>query len=278
MHFNLDKCKVLSIAKNVFEQILPFQLYFYKLGDRYLDYADSEKDLGVIINRNFSNDKQCDKIYSIMNQKLGMLKRVCYFTKCQKQKRSLFIAIVRIQLNHCCIVWRPSDDTKLARFESIQKRAVKWILNEEYQHYSDLEYITRLKDLQLLPIKYFFVLNDLVRFQKVYNNNYCIKLPSYYRPYDDNDRAQLRCTIVAPDFYNSQKEKIDLNLMRAVSHDSKSLKCTLSHISPILKKSFFFRSHILWNHLPLNIRDEISSSKFLDILIPHLWDIAMRPD
>ena len=115
----------------------------------------------------------------------------------------------------------------------------------------------------------------------VYNlshTNYCIKLPSYYRPYNDIDRAQLRCTIVAPDFYNSQKEKIDLNLMRAVSHDSKSLKCTISHISPILKKSFFFRSHILWNHLPLKIRDEISSSKFLDILIPHLWDIAMRPD
>ena len=195
-----------------------------------------------------------------------------------KTKKYLFLAIVRIQLNHCGIIWRPSDDTKLTRFESIQKRAVKWILNEEYQHNSDLEYITRLKDLQLLPIKYFFVLNDLVRFQKIYNNNYCIKLPSYYRPYNDNDRAQLRGTIVAPDFYNSQKEKIDLNLMRAISHDSKSLKCSLSHIGPILKKGFFFRSHILWNHLPLNIRDEISSSKLLDILIPHLWDIAMRPD
>ena len=153
--FHQDKCKVLSIARSVFEQILPFQLYFYKLGDKYLDYVDSEKDLGIIINRTFSNDDHCDKIYSIMNQKLGMLKHVCYFTKCQKQKRSLYLAIVRVLLNHCCIIWRPTSDTKIARFESIQKRAVNWILNEEYHHYSDFEYISRLNDLELLPIKYF---------------------------------------------------------------------------------------------------------------------------
>ena len=155
---------------------------------------------------------------------------------------------------------------------------MNWIINEEYHHYSDFEYISRLNDLELLPIKYFFDLTDLVRFHKIYNNNYCIKLPSYYRPYNDNDKSQLRCAIVPPNYYNSQRETIDLHSMRAISHDSKSLKCTLTHTCPILKKGFFFRSHILWNHLPLNIRDEISSSKFLDIIIPHLWDIAMRPD
>merc|ERR1711894_275576 len=138
--------------------------------------------------------------------------------------------------------------------------------------------MARLKELQLLPVKYFFILNDLVRFHRIFNNNYCIKLPSYYRHYNDNDRSQLRNRIVAPDYYNSQREKIDLNSMRAVSHDSKSLKCTLSKICPILKKSLFFRSHLFWNHLPLNIRDETSLAMFLDILIPHLWDIAMRPE
>ena len=102
------------------------------LGDRYLEYATSERDLDIIINRTLSSDDHCDKIYSIMNQKNGLLKRVCYFTKCQKQKSSLFLSIVRSQLNHCCVVWRPTSDTKIEKFESIQKRAVKWMLNEEY--------------------------------------------------------------------------------------------------------------------------------------------------
>ena len=61
----------------------------YDLNCTLLDYADSEKDLGVIINSTLSTDEQCDKIYSIMNQKLGLLKRVCYFTKNSRQKRAL---------------------------------------------------------------------------------------------------------------------------------------------------------------------------------------------
>ena len=149
------------------------------------------------------------------------------------------LSIVWSQLNHCCVAWRPTSDTTIRNFESIQIRAVKWMLNEEYHHYSDLEYMSRLKDLNLLPIKYFFVLNDLIKFHKIYNNNYCLKLPPYYRPYDDNDRSRLRSTIAPTDFYNSQRQTLDLNSMRAVSHDYKSLKCILTPICPVLKKSFF---------------------------------------
>ena len=38
------------MAKNSFEPILPFQLFIYELGGTLLDYASSEKDLGVIVN------------------------------------------------------------------------------------------------------------------------------------------------------------------------------------------------------------------------------------
>ena len=149
LYFHPDKCKVISIAKKKFEPILPFQLYHYKLGDNFLNYADSEKDLGIIVNTTLTNDDQCRKTYTIMNQKLGMMKRVCYFTKCQNQKRSLYLAIVRSHLNHCCAVWRPTSESKIDRFESIEKRGVKWILNKEYHHYNDFEYLCRLRDLNI---------------------------------------------------------------------------------------------------------------------------------
>ena len=203
------------------------------------------------------------------------LKRVCHFTKNVKQKRALYLAIVRSQLNHCCVVWRPTTQSKIDRLESIQKRAVKWILNEQYHHYNDWEYTCRLRDLNLLPIEYFFVLNDLIIFQKIYNDNYCIKLPLYFRPYNDNDRGRLRSTVSAPEYYNSQRATLDLASMRAMSHDDKSLKCTLSSVSPSLKRSFFYRGHLLWNHLPLNIREECLPSKFKALLLPHLWDVII---
>ena len=120
MTFHPQKCKVVSVAKNSFEPILPFQLFIYELGGTLLDYASSEKDLGAIVNTTLTFDDQCDDRYSTMNQKL--LRCVLYFTKDQKQKRTIFLAIVRSQLNHCCVVWRPANHFKIDRLECVQKR------------------------------------------------------------------------------------------------------------------------------------------------------------
>ena len=50
--------------------ILPCIQYFYVLGDNPLDYADSEKDLGVDINSNFNFNDQCERLLSKANQQL----------------------------------------------------------------------------------------------------------------------------------------------------------------------------------------------------------------
>ena len=71
MTFHPHKCKVVSVAKNSFEPILPFQLFIYELGGTLLDYASSEKDLGVIVNTTLTFDDQCNDRYSTMNQSLG---------------------------------------------------------------------------------------------------------------------------------------------------------------------------------------------------------------
>ena len=244
-----------------------------------LEYANSEKDLGVIINSTLCFDDQCIAIYNKMNSKLGLLMRVCHFTKNVQQKRLLYLAIVRSQVNHCCVVWRPTSETKISKLESLQKRAVKWILNEQYHHYSDWEYTCRLRDLKLLPIKYLFILNDLIIFHKIFSvESYPVNIPSYFRPFNDNDRGRLRSSVNPPDFYNSQTSTLDLSSMRAMSHDDKSFKCTLSSASVKFKNSFFFRSHMLWNHTPLEIREEVLPVRFKSLLQAHLWDLVMRPD
>ena len=75
MTFHQQKCKVVSVAKNGFETIMPFQLFIYELGGTILDYASSEKYLGLIVNTTLTFDDQCDDRYSTMNQKLGLLRR-----------------------------------------------------------------------------------------------------------------------------------------------------------------------------------------------------------
>ena len=43
-----------------------------------------------------------------------------------------------------------------------------------------------------------------------------------------------------------------------------------------LNKSFFYRSHILWNYLPLDIRETMESSVFKLRLKQHLWKQFME--
>ena len=158
IRFHSRKCKVLTVGRhhNLHLDImsaLPFQTFFYCMNGIDLEFTTSEKDLGVVVTSTLSRNEQCLEIYNKCSSKLGLLKRVCHFIRNSQQKRALYLAVVRSQLEHCCVVWRPTSEVMINKLESIQKRAVKWILNEEDHHYNDIEYICRLRDLNILPFK-----------------------------------------------------------------------------------------------------------------------------
>ena len=79
--------------------------------------------------------------------------RTCHFTKNQIQKRVLYLTLVRSQLEHCSVVWRPTQEILLGKVEAVQKRAVKCILAEQYQSYLPEISIDKLHKLDLLPIR-----------------------------------------------------------------------------------------------------------------------------
>ena len=65
-------------------------------------------------------------------------------------------------------------------FDAIQKRAVKWINGCRYDHYSDLVYYEKQKELNILPIKFNFMLNDLILLYKIIHSLVIIKLPDHF--------------------------------------------------------------------------------------------------
>ena len=156
---------------------------------------------------------------------------------------------------------------------------MKWIMSECGHHYSDFEYTKRLKDLDILPIKYRFMISDLVIFHKIYYNNYIIKLPSYLIPLTLEDRSRLRSNIRPPNYLNGEDlNTLDLSSMRSTRVDELSLKCSIEPKAPAFKNSFFFRAHILWNHIPVRIRSIQCIALFKTTLTSHLWDIVLAPD
>ena len=127
MKFHTDKCKVLAIAPtgkgidNYLDQIFPFNIFYYHMNDVDLQFVQSEKDLGIVVTSNLSWVDQLNSLYSKTSCRLGLLKRTLHFIKCPKQKRNFYLAIVRSQFEHCVQIWRPNNDTYIAKLERIQR-------------------------------------------------------------------------------------------------------------------------------------------------------------
>ena len=60
------------------------------------------------------------------------------------------------------IIWRPCNKSLSDKLESVQKRAIKWILFEEGRSYPPEQYVKKCKLVDILPLSQKFDLNDLI--------------------------------------------------------------------------------------------------------------------
>ena len=176
---------------------------------------------------------------------------------CQTQaKRTLYIAIVRSLFEHCSPIWRPSSDNGLSKFEKIQKRAVKFILNEQYASYTDTEYREKLCELKLLPMSLKFTYTDLSLLHKIVYSHIPLQLPAYLHMYDRQS-----------DFTRTtrfQSERDDLHIV-----------CTERARLESFEQSFFYRTHLAWNLLPLSLREICNPSLFSIKLKNHMLEYGI---
>ena len=145
----------------------------------YLDYIESEKDLGVHINNKLNWKEHVFYLCSKANRMLGLVKRTCNFVKDPNQKRAFYLSLVGSQFNHCSSVWRPNSIALLNKIERVQVKAVKWILSERDTYYSYIAYFRKCKDLDLLPLKVRLDFFAILLFHKIIHRTTVIKLPSY---------------------------------------------------------------------------------------------------
>ena len=96
-------------------------------------------------------------------------------------------------------------------------------------------------------------------FFKIINDLVPVKLPSYLKFYEGNSRLRT-CHLDRLSLVSSIKPKVSV-----ISESNKN--------SP-LYKSFFYRVHLLWNLLPLDMREIQSLSVFETQLLLFLWKSA----
>ena len=255
MVFHPSKCKALSISKkrNVFDN-LPFNIFIYELNGILIDYVETHKDLGVIVDSKLNWGPQYDNLLSNSISKLGILKRTCHFTTDTRQKRAFYLAIVRSLFEHCSTIWSPQYKTNLLKFSAIQRRAVKWINGEQFASYSEDKYNELLRKHQILPIKMKFIYNDLVMFYKIVNHLTPVELPDYI-------------TVCEPENTRFTRHTASVHN----SGDNSKFPCSVKPNCDAFKQSFFCRSLNRWNNLPLETRQAKNLISFKALLKNLLW-------
>ena len=252
MRFHPNKCKVVSVShKDRLLSALPFYNFPYCLSGIFLDHCESEKDLGIHIHERLSWSTQYSELLSKASQQFNLLRRTCYFVKNQRHKRALYLTMVRSIFEHGNCIWSPSSNSVIENFESIQKRAIKWILGEQFYTYSKAYYIQKLIDLDILPMAQKFIFNDMIMFYKIINDMVPISLPTYV-----NFRTNTRSS------YHGSTLGID---SESVHHP----------IRNVFGHSFFPRCISTWNHLPCNVKECENLSLFTSCIKSYLWELVL---
>ena len=263
MKFHPDKCKFLSVSLNRDNN----HHEPYTINDATICQVNSEKDLGVHITSRLSWTDHCNYLYSKANRNLGLMKRTCSFIKNRSQRRSLYLAMVRSQLEHCSTVWSPSSTTSIEKLESLQKRAIKWVFNEQYCSYSPELYYLRCKELNLLPIKYKLVLKDLKLFHDILNHRIPIELPGHYSYYNAGMYSLRPSHMDDKSITSSIQPRVTRNYA-----NSEVVSSSLIQFS----NSYFYRTMNSWNSLPYDARSQKYPKQFESAAIEWLWHEA-RP-
>ena len=165
---------------------------------------------------------------------------ICILKKIQKSVSRISF---RDYSEHILKIW-----TKPVK-KCLQKRAVKWILFEEYTSYTFTSYVLRCKQLNIMPLSDRFDFLDLTFFFKTVKGLIPVELPPYIIPYEGNSRLR-----------SSHLDYL----------------CYVSTVTPRTEtnqfaRSFFYRTLTRWNHIPLEIRQLDSLAEFKDKFSKCMW-------
>ena len=140
MKFNTDKCTVMHLGRNNMASQ-------YILNDKKLKESESERDLGVIIDKNLKFSDHCNKVANTANVTLGMIRRTI---NCKSKSiiTRLYKALVRPQLEYCVQAWRPYLKKDIEKIEKVQRRATKMISDCSKLSYEERLKITGLSTLE----------------------------------------------------------------------------------------------------------------------------------
>ena len=128
----------------------------YFMDSSPIQVVESCKDLGVIVSSDLSWSLQQNSVISKAYRQLGLIRRTFSKFVSVREKKLLYLSLVRSQLTYCSQLWRPQFIKDIAALEKVQRRATKYILNDYTSDYKQ-----RLITLGMLPLMHYYEYLDI---------------------------------------------------------------------------------------------------------------------
>ena len=131
MKFNLSKCVTLKCYRSS----SPIEIDYF-INDHKLENVKHHPYLGITLDQTMSFIPHLNNITSKATRVLNFIKQ--NLSKCsQYTKSNTYFSLVRPSLEYASSIWDPYYNTHISTIEKIQRRAVRWTLNN-YNRYSSV--------------------------------------------------------------------------------------------------------------------------------------------
>ena len=235
MVINTDKTKVMLITSRQKRSNLQDNNLELNFNDVDLKLSSNEKILGVQIEENLLWNSHFQYISKKIASSLWLLSQIKLFLSVD-DKLLFYNAYIRPHLEYCSVIWGNSTNLNIKKMTKLQRRACKLILGSEYRHLD--EACDRLK---ILSFNESVFLNKAKMMYKIANNiapSYLINL-FQMRNSSDDTISSLRS--VTNRNFLIPKPKLNL-----------------------FKNSLSYSGAIIWNSIPLEIKNSNSLNMFVN--------------
>ena len=171
MQFNATKCNVLHFGKN--------NTHFrYVLNtcnaNTSIDNPESEKDLGIFFENEYSFQMHVNKTANRANVLVGLIRRSFNYMD-SEMFLTLYCTLVRPILEYGVVIWYPILRRNINKIEAVQRRATKLVHTIRHMTYRE-----RLIALNLYSLTYRRRRGDLIQVYRIVHSHDNLKVTDFF--------------------------------------------------------------------------------------------------